>query len=208
MNLIRQAAILCGGRGTRLGKLTDRLPKPLVDVGGRPFLDYLLETLARARVSRILLLGGYKGELIHQYAALAHLRFGFARMDVSIEPYSAGTGGAVWHARYRLDDEFLLLNGDTLFDVDYNELEEALVPKHLGMVIAMTGEDSGGVYVCRSGIVNLLGVKSSLEHDLIPYLEQNKALERVHFDDRYFVDIGTPPKLERARRELPLRRAA
>ncbi len=50
-----QAAILVGGRGTRLGEVTDRCPKPLLDVGGRPFLDYLIANLVRYGFTDILL---------------------------------------------------------------------------------------------------------------------------------------------------------
>jgi len=56
--MIDQAAILCGGRGTRLGSLTANIPKPLLQVGGAPFLDWLLFEIGRHGIRRILLLAG------------------------------------------------------------------------------------------------------------------------------------------------------
>ena len=59
---MRQAAILVGGRGTRLGALTETMPKPMAPVAGRPFLDWQVEEVARHGFERITLLAGYKAE--------------------------------------------------------------------------------------------------------------------------------------------------
>ena len=60
----KQACILVGGRGTRLGSLTTSKPKPLLPVGGRPFLDYLVENVARHQIEEILLLCAYRSDEI------------------------------------------------------------------------------------------------------------------------------------------------
>ena len=60
--LVPQAAILVGGKGTRLGALTAATPKPLLEVGGRPFLDWLLDEVARHGIPRITLLAGFEAE--------------------------------------------------------------------------------------------------------------------------------------------------
>src|SRR6266478_4682760 len=121
--MIRQAVILCGGLGTRLGALTVQSPKPLLRVGGIPFLDVLLFELGRHGVTRILLLAGFGAHLVLEYASSTPLkaRFGL-EIDVSVEPGPADTGGALWHARDNLDDLFFLLNGDSWFDVNLLEL--------------------------------------------------------------------------------------
>ncbi len=121
--MIRQAAILCGGRGTRLGALTATTPKPLLPVAGSPFLDVLLFELARHGVTSILLLAGFAGQQVAAYAASTPLREAFGlEIEVSQEPEPAGTGGALWHARDQLTDRFYLLNGDSWFDVNLLEL--------------------------------------------------------------------------------------
>ena len=66
-----QAVILVGGRGTRLGAATEQCPKPLVDVGGRPFLDYLIADLVRHGFTDILLLAGYLAEQLKALEARA-----------------------------------------------------------------------------------------------------------------------------------------
>ena len=106
----RQAAILCGGLGSRMKPLTDTLPKPMAPVNGRPFLEYLIEQIREQGIVRIVLLTGYLGDLIR-----GHFGDG-ARFGVSIE-YSHGpvdwdTGRRVWEARALLDSRFMLLYSD------------------------------------------------------------------------------------------------
>src|SRR5580704_10890651 len=98
--MIRQAAILCGGLGTRLGELTRATPKPLLPIGNAPFLDVVLFELARHGVRRVLLLAGFAGEQVRDYARSTPLadRFGL-EIEVVVETEPAGTGGAVWQAR-------------------------------------------------------------------------------------------------------------
>src|SRR5260370_40336977 len=101
--MIRQAVILCGGRGTRLGALTAEMPKPLLPIGGAPFLERLLFELGRHGIRRILLLAGFGAHQIVEYAAATELatRFGL-EIGVAVEPKPVGTGGALGHARDRL----------------------------------------------------------------------------------------------------------
>jgi D-glycero-D-manno-heptose 1,7-bisphosphate phosphatase len=75
-----------------------------------------------------LLLAGFAAQRIVQYASSTPLkaRFGL-EIDVSVEPECAGTGGAVWHARDRLDDQFFLLNGDSWFDINLHDLALCLM---------------------------------------------------------------------------------
>jgi NDP-sugar pyrophosphorylase family protein len=65
--MIRQAVILCGGLGTRLGALTAQMPKPLLRVGEIPFLDVLLFELGRHGLRRILLLAGFAADRVLEY---------------------------------------------------------------------------------------------------------------------------------------------
>ena len=97
--MLSQAMILCGGSGTRLGSLTASRPKPLLMVGGAPFLDVLLLELGRHGFKDVVLLAAFEAEQVKAYIqdnAIAH-RFGMT-LRLSIEPERAGTGGAVFHA--------------------------------------------------------------------------------------------------------------
>src|SRR5690242_197588 len=121
--MIRQAAILCRGLGIRLESPTAQRPTPLLPVDGAPFLDTLLFELGRHGVKRVLLLAGHLAPQIIDYAASTPLkaRFGL-EIEVLVEPERAGTGGAIWHARDRLEDVFFVLNGDSWFDINLLEL--------------------------------------------------------------------------------------
>lgn len=113
------AVILVGGLGTRLGSLTAATPKPLIEVGGAPFLDVLLRELGRRGITRIHLLAGFQAEKVGAYARdSAVARQLGLEITVHVEPHKAGTGGALWHAREALPEEFLLMNGDSWFDFD------------------------------------------------------------------------------------------
>ena len=113
-----QTAILVGGRGTRLKSLTDNLPKPMVSVQGRPFLEILLRLLQSKGLSKFLLLTGYLHTAISDYFGDGS-KFGI-HIEYSVEPEPLGTAGALRNAENLLEKEFLLLNGDTFSDIDYD----------------------------------------------------------------------------------------
>ena len=117
MRAIRQAAILIGGRGTRLGPLTASTPKPLLPCGDRPFLAWQLRELCRYGVDEVLLLAGHQaGDVVAALPALAAGLPRPMRLECVTEPSPAGTGGALFHAGPRLAERFLLLNGDSWLD--------------------------------------------------------------------------------------------
>eukprot|EP01037_Dinobryon_pediforme_P013327 gene13327-13441_t len=114
---LRQCVILVGGRGTRLGSLTAETPKPVLPVGDRPFLAWLLRELQRYGFEEALLLSAHLSETFRQSAdQIAKTLPRPMRIVHSVEPSPAGTGGALFHARHLLDERFLLCNGDSLFD--------------------------------------------------------------------------------------------
>jgi dTDP-glucose pyrophosphorylase/histidinol phosphatase-like enzyme len=234
---IRQAVILAGGKGTRLGAITQAIPKPMLPIAGdRPFLDYLLEMIERHGYQDILLLGGYLGEVLE--TAYDGRRIGNAIVRVLREPAPLGTAGALTIARESLDPRFLMMNGDALFDINLRALEQASqqdgamatlalrsvpdaarygrVIEEQGSVVAFLEKDlsrpgpgviNGGVYVLKREILDLV-------HDLPCSLEQNifpTLVERGQIRGRefdgYFLDIGLPETLERGHLELPSVRA-
>jgi D,D-heptose 1,7-bisphosphate phosphatase len=124
--MIRQAAILCGGAGARRGALTAETPQPLLPVAGSPFLDVLLFELARHGLRQIVLLAGCRAAAIEAYAQQTPLRERFQLdLTVSVGAEPRGSGGALWQARDRLDDRFLLLDGESWFDINLLALAQA-----------------------------------------------------------------------------------
>lgn len=115
-----KAMILAAGRGTRLAPLTDTVPKPLVEVAGRPLVAHPLLQLRAAGVREVVL-------NLHHLAADVRAalgdgeRFGL-RLHYSEETELLDSGGGVHRARVWLDETFLLLNADTIQDVPLGEL--------------------------------------------------------------------------------------
>ncbi|GFI16233.1 D-glycero-beta-D-manno-heptose-1,7-bisphosphate 7-phosphatase [Lachnospiraceae bacterium] len=113
-----QVVVLMGGLGTRLG-LKD-CPKAIADIEGIPFFNYQLQLLKRWRFHKFLFLVGYMADSIENYYGDG------SNFQVEIQ-YSydgskqLGTGGALWNARNKLEDEFLLIYGDSFMDIDYQE---------------------------------------------------------------------------------------
>jgi len=118
-----QAVILAGGLGTRMRPITETIPKPMIPVLGRPFLEQQLELLASFGFRRALLLVAYLGEKIEQYFGDGGAR-GW-ELSYSYEPSPLGTGGALKNAETKLENEFAVLNGDTLLMIDYDVARRA-----------------------------------------------------------------------------------
>ena len=153
---IRQCAVLAGGLGTRLGALAADRPKPLLRCGDRPFLAWLLREFCRYGVDEFLLLAGHlSAEVERSLDALAAALPRHVRLNLSIEPAPAGTGGALWHARERLDEKFLLVNGDSLLDANLARLLADAAgdgPDVLGRLALYSLADAS-----RSGVVTTVG---------------------------------------------------
>jgi D-glycero-D-manno-heptose 1,7-bisphosphate phosphatase len=120
---VRQCAILAGGLATRLGALAAETPKPVLPVGDRPFLGWLLQEISRFGVEEALLLTGHLSDRVEaSVRAIAAELPRPLRLEFALEPVRAGTGGALFHARDRLDERFLLCNGDSLFNCNFSRL--------------------------------------------------------------------------------------
>lgn len=118
--MLKEAVILAGGFGTRLSHVVSNVPKPMAPVYGKPFLCYLMDRLAEADVKRVVLATGYKHEVIESYfgASYRSVEVIYSREDTPLF-----TGGAILKASEALaSEDFVVLNGDTLFDIDFQGL--------------------------------------------------------------------------------------
>ncbi len=116
-----RAVILAGGLGTRLRPYTTVLPKPLMPIGDRPILDIVVRQLARSGFDRVTIATGYLAELIEAFFGDGS-RHGIP-IDYFREAEPLGTAGAL-SLIDGLDDDFLVMNGDVLTDLDYRALFE------------------------------------------------------------------------------------
>lgn len=129
----RVAAILVGGKGTRLQPLISHVPKPLAPVGAEPFLFLLIRDLVRVGYQDIILLTGYRHEMIVAACESATTLGANIRYSQELEPL--GTAGAVKQAQALLSDydDFLLLNGDTYLD-DFVSIANTPLEYALGLI--------------------------------------------------------------------------
>jgi|APSaa5957512535_1039671.scaffolds.fasta_scaffold32567_3 NDP-sugar pyrophosphorylase family protein len=229
---IKQAVILVGGKGSRLGKITKETPKPLLTVAGRPFLDYLLWNLKRYKFNSVILSSCFCSDEVYKYVKNFHIH----GIDIICldEKEPLGTGGAIRFSAPYLESEFIVINGDSLFDVNYNTLFDLLLksPRSLavmalrevsdngrygsvvtkgGLVVKFSEKDkkysgviNGGVYAFKRKVIDFLpDGPSSLEKDLFPLLVQHRLL-MSHKWNNFFIDIGIHSDLSKAQIEVPL----
>lgn len=124
----RQAIILAGGLGTRLRGVIGDFPKCMAPINGKPFLYFLFRILAAQKVENVILSLGYKSEVVVNW--LQEITFPFT-IDFVVEEEPLGTGGGVYLAMKRAYAEnVFVLNGDTLFDLDFGSMEQFHVAKN------------------------------------------------------------------------------
>ena len=177
------AVILAGGLGTRLRATVPDLPKPMAPINGYPFLEYQMDYWKQQGVTNFILSVGYKYQTIIEY-------FGenYRGIPVSyvVEQKPLGTGGGVLLATSNLTEPFLVLNGDTFFEVNLKELMDfhfkhqsewtfalfrtSEVGRYMGMEVMQDGQikqlqsdtkqverlANGGVYFVNPSVLNHL----------------------------------------------------
>ena len=152
-----QAVILAGGLGTRMRPITETIPKPMIAVAGKPFLQHQLELLSGAGTEKALLLVAYLGEQIQEYFGDG-AKFG-CDITYSFEPSPLGTGGALKNAEAQLQDDFVLVNGDTYLGIDYRGLAKEFAEADCSaLIVAYERPGIVSQYVPASGLPNNLGV--------------------------------------------------
>lgn len=230
MNRPSQALFLVGGKGTRLGALSATTPKPLQEIApGVRFLDLLLENAARMGFTDLILLAGHLGEQVD--AVYGANRFGEAAVRVVREKQPMGTGGALSRVAHLLDERFVMMNGDSFFDINLRALTAGPLPADSGRLALRMVEDvsrygsvtldgtriaafaeknaaragagliNGGIYYLGRDLVARISGPSSIEADVFPLLASEGRLEGKAFQG-YFLDIGLPETLAQARREM------
>lgn len=112
-----KTVIMAGGRGTRIASVASNVPKPMINICGKPILEYQIENLKACGLTDIILVIGFLGEKIKDYFGDGS-RFG-VQIDYFIEDHPLGTAGALFKMP-EFTEDFLLLCGDVIIDVDFN----------------------------------------------------------------------------------------
>lgn len=128
--------ILVGGKGTRLRPLTDDCPKPILPVLDKPCLEYFIDSIAEAGITDVILACGYKSEKMA--VALGDGSKQGISITYAYEDHPMGTGGAVKLLEDRLDDIFVVVNGDVFIDLDLEKEIEEHYSKKADVTIALT----------------------------------------------------------------------
>ncbi|MCX7957283.1 MAG: nucleotidyltransferase family protein [Endomicrobia bacterium] len=223
--------ILCGGRGKRLGVLTKNLPKPLLKVSGRPFIDYILDYLKSFGIKNIILAAGYKAEVIEKYFGQKDKGF---EIFISKERQPLGTAGAIKFAeKYIKSDPFIVLNGDTFCNVNLKEVLRFHNFKHAEVTVVATKKmfdttvSYGCLFIDENNKVVCFQEKKPhqtkqyincgiyiFNKKILKFIPKNKkcSLEYdilpkidnifAYIVDIPFLDIGTPKRLIKAKNYL------
>lgn len=146
---IKQAVILAGGRGIRLAPITDNLPKPMVDINGKPFIQLIIEKLKDQGVSEVVILTGYLGDLIEEYFVKNTIS------ELSIVcvrgPNDWDTGQRIIEAKEFLDETFLLLYGDNYIDLRIDAILDSHYKSSKLFTMSVVKKSPGNLVVDKNG---------------------------------------------------------
>ena len=211
------AVILVGGRGSRLGYLTKNTPKPLLKINNKVFLDVLIAKLIKYDFNIIYLLCSYKKEKFFRLYNNKNIHN--STIKCIDEGSAKGTGGALYKLKKIIKEDFILINGDTFFDINISKLIKNKFQNNI-CTIALTSNKinkknikinnikinknnkieftknlsflmNGGIYFFRKQIFKFITEKKcSLENDILKNLIITKKIHGVVFNEK-FIDIGS-----------------
>lgn len=221
--------VLCGGRGSRLKHVTNRVSKPMIKIGNISFLRHLINYYKKYNFQNIYLLAGYKGSQI--FKEFNNTNENLISIKCLIEKKPLGTGGALSLIKNKVKNDFVLINGDSFLNVDITKLinlntnkdfftkmiliENTNYKSNRKLNALSVGKDNlikykensnlmnSGIYYFKKEVLKCIEQKYfSLEHDLLPKLIKKKKV--IGYKDKeFFIDIGTKKQLSDAHKKLP-----
>jgi NDP-sugar pyrophosphorylase family protein len=230
-------AVLAGGLATRLGPITRTVPKCLVEVAGRPFIDHQLDLLQRHGIHRIVLCLGHLGDQVAAYLGDGSRRGLEVRYSFDGDKL-LGTGGCLRRALPLLGEACWILYGDSYLDVDYRALFDAFQQRAvLGLMTVLRNSnqwDRSNVVFQHGQLICYDKRRTRPEMEHIDYglsLFRRAAIERLPTDTvcdladlmhdlvqrgemigyevaKRFYEIGSPAGLEETARHLQLKSVA
>jgi len=225
---IREAIVLAGGFGTRLNTVVPDRPKPMAEINGRPFLEYLFDFLASQGIDKIVLSVGYRSELI-----ATHFGDRYHQLAISYaqETTPLGTGGGIKHALSMVSGErVFVVNGDTFFRIPLETMENTALRHNADILLALhpvsdpdrygvvgmtehgrinsfsekqTGSGpariNGGIYLMKTFIFSGFDLPPEFSLEK-DFLEKNTGRIRIYgiSFEDDFIDIGIPETYRQA----------
>jgi len=206
--------ILAGGKGTRIKNLLGKYPKPMTKFNDKHFIQYVLNISSKYNFKRIFILCGYRSNFF--FKKFHNKKINLTKIICIKENKLLGTGGALFNLKKLKVKNFVLINGDTIFNINLNTLILNLSKKRLGIVALTKNKKqkskklnnlfinkkllcfqkkspfmNGGVYFFRKDIFKYIrNKKVSLENDILSKLIKEKKVEGKFFGN-FFIDIGS-----------------
>lgn len=176
--MLDQAVILAGGRGERLRPLTDSLPKPMAPINNIPFLDYLIKSIIDSNIKNILILVGYKSELIiDRYSNINNINIEFSFSDEE-----CFTGSRVINAYEKLKNHFLLMYGDNYWPISLNKMWNKYLELDVKILTTVFSNINGtGEYKYENNIL------VDKHNKVIKYDKKRKSKQSNGVDIGYFI---------------------
>ena len=216
--------ILAGGKGTRIKNLLGQYPKPMIKFNSKHFIQYIINNISKYSFKRIIILCGYRHKII--FKKYHNKKINFNKVICIRERKLLGTAGALKNLKKINVQDFVLMNGDTIFNVNLPLLVKSLQTNKIGTV-ALTknlNQDSkklnnlalkknlvciknnsslmnGGVYYFKKSIFEYIKNLSSLENELLPKLIDQKKINGKIFKS-FFIDIGSKYYLRKGEKKL------
>lgn len=231
-----EAIVLAGGFGTRLREVVSDVPKPMAQVAGRPFLEWLLEDLSVQGYSHVVLATGYKHESIEQHFGNEYCGL---KINHAVETVPLGTGGAIVNGLTMCgEDEVTVLNGDTFLAINHKDFRSFAEQKGCGLTMVARevddagrygsvvineegkvmgfeekseqkkhGHINGGIYRLKASLLAKYRVGESFSFEK-EVLQQYYRHNNVfcYTTNCYFIDIGIPEDYHKAQRDFAERR--
>jgi len=221
------AVILAGGKGSRIKSYLKNKPKPLIRIGNKDFLEYLINNICKYNIRTIYILAGYRGKKI--YKKFNNKIINFVKIKCIVEKEPLGTGGCLNLIKNKISNKFLVFNGDSIFDININEFTKKEIKKN-EIRLAVTKNTNyasnnklnnlyitqkkllkfknnskimnGGIYLFTKSIFINLKKGTSLENDIIKNAVTNGQVKGFYSND-FFLDIGTKKNLFFAKKKIP-----
>ena len=223
-----EAIILAGGLGTRLKDILKGIPKPMAQINGKPFLEYLLTYLNYFNFKKVILAVGYKKEMVENY-----FKFKYKNMKLiySYEDSPLETGGAIVKAlSYCSGDYIFVLNGDTFFNVNLKNFFKK-EKEYFDIIIAIKemsnfsrygaiqikgnkiicfkekkyykkGYINGGIYLINKNLFKKFKLSEKFSFEEFIQDNVDKLTIGYYIEDSYFIDIGIAEDYKKAQEEL------
>jgi len=224
-----EAVILAGGFGTRLSHIVSDVPKPMAPVVGQPFLKYILDDLIAKDITRAVMAVGYKKESIMTYFGQS---YNGCEIVYSDEDMPLFTGGAMKKALRKCREEHVfVINGDTFFDIDLQDMASAHIKNKADLTIATKemenferygtviiengriveflekqrtkyGMINGGIYLVKKDLLSFVAEdKFSFETEIME--KKVREMKIYAFPSKgYFIDIGVPDDYVKAQMDF------